>query len=188
MRASSEFWRVREDASREVLVALYLRDALGVVDPSGLPRLLGTGLAVDRAPIDEMTGWAWTRWWVSVVEPHTAMPPLPEHASPAWEQVLRRHLDDARTWADVAHLEYTEAVLEHTGDDAWGDEVASLVAEKEAELGRPARPFELRIEVLPLTAAGIWWIGESAIAVDGMLRDDSDSYRQALAPILARLV
>lgn len=49
------------------------------------------------------------------------------------------------------------------------------------------RPFRLRIEVLPLTTAGTWWIGENAIAIDEMLRADLASYALALEPIIERL-
>lgn len=185
---SGPHWRVTEDASRDVLVALYLRDALGIQDPSGLPRLLGTGLPAEPAPADEMSGWAWTRWWVSVIEPDAQVPALPENASPAWERVVRKHLDDARTWADVAHAEHGIRVAERMLADLGDATVAELVAEREEALGRASQPFRLRIEVLPLTTAGIWWVAEEAIAVDELLRDDLPSYRQALAPIIDRLV
>ncbi|TPW77604.1 hypothetical protein [Schumannella soli] len=188
---SPSTWRAREDASRDVLVALYLRDALGVIDPSGLPRLLGTGLPASTAPADEMTGWAWIRWWVSVVEPEAGIPALPEHATPAWEAAVHKHLDDARTWADVAHQEYGIRLAERAFSGETGDTdagvLSELVAEREQAAGTHA-DFDLRIEVLPLTTAGIWWIGDNAIAVDELLREKPDDYRQALAPIVERLV
>jgi hypothetical protein len=180
-------WRAEEDASREVLTALYLRDALGIVDPSGLPRLLGTGLPAAAAPVDEMTAWAWTRWWVSIIEPDARMMPLPESATPAWERAVRRHLDDARTWADVASQEHgiqlAERMMAGEGDLI----LTETVREVEEATGRVAA-FDLRIEVLPLTTAGIWWIAESAIAVDELLRYDRDAYRVAIRPIVERLV
>jgi hypothetical protein len=61
------------------------------------------------------------------------------------------------------------------------------VREWEERNGRAAHPFRLRIEVLPLTTAGIWWIGENAIAVDELLRADLSSYALALEPIVDRL-
>ena len=180
-------WRAREDASRDVLVALYLRDALGIIDPSGLPRLLGTGLPAVPPPSDDMVGWAWTRWWVGVVEPDSQMAPLPEDAATRWEPALRRHLDDARTFAGVAHDDYSIRLMERIMTDGADLTLTELVAERELELGRQAEPFDLRIEVLPLTAAGIWWIADSAIAVDERLREDLPSYREALRPIVERL-
>ena len=179
-------WRASEDASRDVLVALYLRDALGIVDPSGLPRLLGTGLPAVPPP-DDVVGWAWTRWWVSVIEPDQNMPELPDDIAERWQPALRRHLDDARTFAGVAHDEYSIHTMERMMADGGDLTITELVAEREAEIGRVAE-FGLRIEILPLTTAGIWWIAESAIAVDEQLRDDLPSYRAALRPIIERLV
>jgi hypothetical protein len=181
-------WRAREDASRDVLVALYLRDALGITDPSGLPRLLGTGLPTTQPPMDDMVGWAWTRWWVGVIEDDARMPALPDDMAERWEPAIRRHLDDARTFAGVAHDDYSIRMMERLMGDGGDLVLGELVAERERELGRASTAFELRIEVLPLTAAGIWWIAESAIAVDERLREDLALYREALRPIVERLV
>ena len=66
--------------------------------------------------------------------------------------------------------------------------IQELVHEREVALGRASRPFSLRIEVLPLAASGIWWIGDDAIAVDETTRDEPILYRDALAPVVAQLV
>lgn len=175
-------WEAREGASREILVGLYVRDALGVADPSGLPRLLGTGL-VDPGPADERTNWWWQRWWIAILDPDEGRSAgLPSEFADVGERALARHLDDARTWADVAAAAATESA-ERRRDLS----LPHAVREWEERAGRPARPFRLRIEVLPLTTAGIWWIGEHAIAVDELLRDDPASYALALEPIVARL-
>ena len=179
-------WRATEGASREVLVALYVRDALGIVDPSGLPRLLGTGLPDAVELSNPMLGWAWARWWASIVEPASEMPEPPEELLDAWRSAIGRHLDSARTYAAIAHDDHgirsAEAAL------AGGDlALTELVAEREAETGRVAS-FDLRIEVLPLAEWGMWWIGEAAIAVDEGLRHDTAAYREAMRPIVERLV
>jgi len=180
--AGNPRWEAREGASREILVGLYVRDALGVVDPSGLPKLLGTGLH-DPGPADERTNWWWQRWWIAILDPdegrHVG---IPSELSDVGDAALRRHLDDARTWADVASEAYNEVAA--TRHDLT---VGHVVREREAALGRTVRPFRLRIEVLPLTTAGIWWIGENAIAVDELLRADLASYALALEPIIERL-
>ena len=181
--AGEPSWEAREGASREILVGLYVRDALGVVDPSGLPKLLGTGLQ-DPGPADERTNWWWQRWWIAILDPdegrHVG---IPSELSDVGDAALRRHLDDARTWADVAHDEHGRAERARTGDLT----LTHVVAERGAALDRSVRPFRLRIEVLPLTTAGIWWIGENAIAVDELLRADLASYALALEPIIERL-
>jgi hypothetical protein len=182
--AGGESWEAREGASREVLVGLYVRDALGVADPSGLPRLLGTGLP-DPGPADERTNWWWQRWWIAVLDPDRGrFAELPADFGEIGDRALARHLDDARTWAEVASDAHGEAASRRLPDDLTLNHV---VRERERQLGRPARPFRLRIEVLPLTTAGIWWIDEDAIAVDELLRADSASYALALEPIIERL-
>lgn len=186
-------WELREGTSREVLVAVYLRDALGVVDVSGLPRLRGTALPAVEPPGEEITWW-WMRWWISIVDPGArdwgaplqaldddALVVLPADGAEAYQRAVRRHLDDARAFAEVAQL---QAEQDRPRDTTFAD----LVAEREHALGRPARPFRVRLEVLPLTAAGIWWVGETMVAVDAELRADLSSYRLALEPIVAQLV
>ena len=141
-----------EGTSREVLVALYVRDALGVVDPSGLPRLLGTGLP-EVAPADPATTWGWMRWWVSIVEPGASFPAPSDELQTAWQERMRHHLDSARNYAAVAH----EARREFAPVDS-----------------------DLRIEVLPLAEWGVWWIGENVVAVDEGLRADGPAFSAAL--------
>ena len=175
-------WEARENASREILVGLYVRDALGVADPSGLPRLLGTGLP-DAGPADERTNWWWQRWWIAILDPDEGRFSGPPAAfADVGDRALKRHLDDARTWADVVHAAHGEAAMRRRDLT-----LTHAVREWEARNGRLARPFRLRVEVLPLTTAGLWWIGENAIAVDELLRDDTSSYALALEPIVERM-
>ena len=175
-------WEAHEKASREILVGLYVRDALGVADPSGLPRLLGTGLP-DAGPADERTNWWWQRWWIAILDPDEGrFAGLPSEFAEIGERALKRHLDDARTWAEVAQAAHEDAAAARRDLT-----LTYAVNDWEQRNGRPAHPFRLRIEVLPLTTAGIWWIGEHAVAVDELLRDDPASYALALEPIIERL-
>ncbi|MGV3713524.1 hypothetical protein [Pseudolysinimonas sp.] len=162
-----------EGTSREVLVGLYVRDALGVIDPSGLPRLLGTGLR-DAGSADETVNWWWQRWWMDIVDARDDRIPPPPQFAEVGDRLLRQQLDDARTWADVV------------ADQAEVSRLERLVRGDAFPLDVPPT-LRLRVEVLPLTTAGIWWIGENAIAVDELLRDDSSSYALALEPIVERL-
>ena len=193
-------WEAHEDASRAVLVALYLRDALGARDPSGLPRMLGTGLP-DAAPAADLITYWWMRWWISVVEPEARMwgvplqevddaglVVLPREGAEDYIAAIRTHLDDARTWADVASRAHSRDGDGEDGGAATISRSQELVREHEAELGRPSRPFRLRIEVLPFAESGIWWIGDDAIAVDETTRYEPILYRDALAPIVAQVV
>ncbi len=179
-------WETREDSSREVLVALYLRDALGIVDPSGLPRLLGTGLG-DVPEADPRLSFGWLRWWIPLIEPDARGWELPD-GDDAFSAAVRRHLDDARAWATVAHEQYNGAAIGRMQRPSGDLVLPELVAERAATLGRPPHPFRLRIEVLPLSESGAWWIGDGAIAVDDTTRDEPILYRDALAPIVAQIV
>jgi len=176
-----ESWRAREDASHPVLVALYLRDALGVPDVSGLPRLRGTGLPVVEPP-DMRTSWTWMRWWMTVVEDDDPRFPVLAEDDDATGRAVGRHLDSARTWASVVHRAYNEG-----GPTRQDLTLNDVVHERETELGRAARPFRLRIEVLPLVEPGLWWIGESAIAVDESVRAEPVLYADALRPVIEQL-
>lgn len=188
MHANGSGWRVEEDASRPVLMALYLRDALGIVDPGGLPRLLGTGIRIPSIAPEPAVGWAWTRLWVAIIEPDAPSVDLPLDGPPEFDAAVRRHLDDARTFAQVAHDEFAVRAIERvTEDPDVGLLWTHLVAERETASGAAARAFRLRVEVLPLTTAGVWWIGDGAIAVDDLLYDDGPALRQALAPIVERM-
>lgn len=178
-------WQASEDASRDVLVALYLRDALGIVDPSGLPRMLGTGLSEPSSAADPRLAFGWMRWWIPLIEPDAPGWGLPEGDDP-FSLAVRAHLDSARTWAAVAHEQYNgSAIARMQNPDTVLHE---LVAEREAALGRASREWRLRIEVLPLAASGIWWIGDDVIAVDETTRNEAILYRDALAPVVAQLV
>jgi hypothetical protein len=167
-----------------VLVALYLRDALGVADPSGLPRLLGTGLEpVPEA--DPRLSFGWLRWWIPLIEPDARGWGLPDGDDP-FALAVRRHLDSARAWAAIAHEQYNGAAVRRMQQP---DTVLSeLVSERAAALGREPHPFRVRIEVLPLTESGVWWIGDEAIAVDDTTRDEPILYRDLLAPVIAQIV
>lgn len=195
--AGQPSWEAREGMSREVLVALYVRDALGVPDPSGMPRLLGTGL--DAPPADEEFTASWIRWWRQAVEPDgrgwgvplelvggSRLVALPARGAERFTDAVRPHVANAETWAEVAieqHKPRTPgAVHERLDDGLWG-----VVTDRVRALGRPAHPFRLRIEIVPVAVPGIWWIGDSAIAVAESLRSEAPAYRAALVPIIARL-
>lgn len=176
---------MQEDASREVLVALYLRDALGVVDPSGLPRMLGTGLPDAVEPADPRLAFGWMRWWIPLIEPDARGWGLPGGDDP-FSLAVRRHLDSARAWAAVAHEQHNGSAIKRMQRP--DGVIQDLIAEREAALGRASRPGRLRIEVLPLAASGIWWIGDDTIAVDETTRDEPLLYRDALTPVIAQIV
>lgn len=52
--SGAAWWSVREDASRQVLLALYLRDRLGIEAPIELPRLQGVVGVADAAALRDL--------------------------------------------------------------------------------------------------------------------------------------
>ena len=64
---------------------------------------------------------------------------------------------------------------------------AGTIAEHEREVGRRAHSFELNVEVVPLAAQGVWWIGAMTVAVTDTLRSDASAFDDAIHPIIAEL-
>ena len=54
-------------------------------------------------------------------------------------------------------------------------------------MGRRAHSFELNVEVVPLAAPGVWWIGAMTVAVTDTLRSDASAFDDAIHPIIAEL-
>jgi hypothetical protein len=78
MAAGAPEWVVREDAGIPVLVALYLRQSLGIRYPEELPQLRG----VTSAAAEEFTDTAalerqWRAYWDMTVEPQAHTSPVP---------------------------------------------------------------------------------------------------------------
>jgi hypothetical protein len=175
-------WEWQEDASREVLVALYLRDALGIVDPSGVPRLRGTALDIPPPPPDPVAWW-WMRWWISVVDGRSW--PAPPTGGETFDRLVKRHLDAARAYAELmSDVVEVELIADAAAPSVVDEELALL---RDRPRGGPSF-LDLRIEVLPLEESGVWLIGERTLAVDDRLRADREAYRAAIRPILEQLV
>src|SRR4029453_17264155 len=73
-------WVIRENATRSVLLALYLREVLGIASPVELPRLRDVGPVGERLDMDEhdLLERQWRAWWAMTVEPeaHPSTVPL----------------------------------------------------------------------------------------------------------------
>ncbi|MEJ5755916.1 hypothetical protein, partial [Salmonella enterica] len=77
---------------------------------------------------------------------------------------------DALVYADQAQRAYRRLATDTPG--ASYRAYASAIAEHERQVGRRAHPFELNVQVLPLTQRGVWWIGALTVAVTDGLRGD----------------
>ncbi|MEL5991342.1 zinc-binding alcohol dehydrogenase [Microbacterium phosphatis] len=183
-------WHVREECGRSVLVALYLRQALGVRHPGELPQLRD----VERGPepSDELEA-QWRRYWEMTVEPEANLSPAPLElvegfgthvALPATSAALR---DAAAPHAPTALAYAAEAAVRYDRTHRTYRGYAGAVVEFERRSGRRAHDFRLDVQVLPLAQRGVWWIGALTVAVSDTLRGDVAAFDAAMQPILREL-
>lgn len=194
-------WVIREDASRPVLIALYLRHVLGLREPAELPSLRGLPLIpTERDPEEqERLEREWASFWAMTVEPQAHPSPvplelvdgfdtlvaLPEGAADTLREAMAPFAHDALAYADRAHQAYRRLATDTPG--ASYRAYASAIAEHERNVGRRAHAFELNVQVLPLTQRGVWWIGALTVAVTDGLRGDVSAFDAAIHPIIAEL-
>src|SRR6187200_2343006 len=72
-------WLIREDAAQPVLLALYLRQVLGIRSPDELPHLRGIApRANDRSEeAQALLERQWREYWAMTVEPTAHPSPVP---------------------------------------------------------------------------------------------------------------
>lgn len=194
-------WLIREDASVPVLVALALRQLLGIRAPLDLPSLRDLSVRAPDAPdASPEVETQWQGYWDMTVEPrahHAGVPlelidgfdtlvALPATGAEALSTAIRPHAGTALRYANAAHDRYVGSMKSHTGGDAYRA-YASAIAEFERDIGRRAHSFELNVQVLPLSQRGIWWIGDLTVAVTDGLRRDVVAFDSAIRPVIAEL-
>jgi hypothetical protein len=192
-------WLIREDASQPVLIALYLRQVLGIRSPDELPHLRGIPpRANDRnEEAQAQLERQWREYWAMTVEPQAHPSPvpldlvdgfdtlvaLPTEGSEALRGAFIPHAAEAVAFAQSAHARYRRDAGSGTAYRAY----ASAIAEHERHVGRRAHSFELNVQVLPLSQRGVWWIGSLTVAVTDGLRGDVVAFDAAIHPIIAEL-
>jgi hypothetical protein len=194
-------WLIREDAGQPVLLALYLRQALGIRSPDELPPLRGipprtTEIADAERDVLERQ---WRVYWDMTVEPQANPSPVPLELVDGFETLLALpsegadelrtaitpHAGPALAFAQSAHERYRRDAGSSSGTAYRA--YASAIAEHERNVGRRAHSFELNVQVLPLAQRGVWWIGSLTIAVTDGLRGDVVAFDAAIHPIIAEL-
>ncbi len=196
-------WLIREDASQPVLLALYLRQMLGLRSPEELPSLRGAPTARPERPEHEqaLLERQWRAYWAMTVEPQAHPSAVPLELVPGFATMLALPADgaeelraavapfgqDAVAFARDAHAAYVARESgNHTGAASYRV-YASVIAEHERQVGRRAHSFELNVQVLPLAQRGLWWIGALTVAVTDGLRRDVAAFDAAIHPIIAEL-
>ncbi|GAA1978051.1 hypothetical protein GCM10009777_08970 [Microbacterium pumilum] len=192
-------WLIREDASQPVLLALFLRQVLGIRSPDELPHLRGIPpRANDRnEDAQALLERQWREYWAMTVEPQAHPSPvpldlvdgyetllaLPTEGADALRSAIVPHAPEALAFAQSAHARYRRDAGSGTAYRAY----ASAIAEHERQVGRRAHSFELNVQVLPLSQRGVWWIGSLTVAVTDGLRGDVVAFDAAIHPIIAEL-
>ncbi|MDX2377498.1 zinc-binding alcohol dehydrogenase [Microbacterium sp. LRZ72] len=193
-------WVVREDASVAVVLALALRQLIGIRSPDELPHLRGIASAPPSAD-DELQSRLerqWREYWAMTVEPqaHPAAGPLdlvdgfetfialPVEGFDELRAAIAPHAD-ALAFAHATHGRHAKDALGSSGVSYRA--YAGAIAQHEREVGRRAHSFELNVQVLPLTQRGVWWIGSLTVAVTDGLRSDVAAFDAAIHPIIAEL-
>ncbi|WP_136054069.1 zinc-binding alcohol dehydrogenase [Microbacterium sp. K24] len=194
-------WLIREDASVPVLVALALRQMLGIREPEDLPSLRELAVrAPDAADAADAVEEQWRQYWDMTVEPraHPSEVPLelidgfdtlvalPATGATELATAIAPYGEAALRYARAAHDRYVHSMKSNTGGDAYRA-YASAIAEFEREVGRRAHSFELNVQVLPFSQRGIWWIGALTVAVTDGLRRDVVAFDAAIRPVIAEL-
>ncbi len=192
-------WLVREDAGVPVLLALALRQKLGIREPLDLPALRDLPVRSPDAPETTVAlEHQWRAFWEMTVEPraHRAPGPLelvdgfdtlvalPATGAEELRAAIIPHADSALRYARETQARYTRTVgHESNAYRAY----ASAIAEFEREVGRRAHSFELNVHVLPFTQRGLWWIGSLSVAVTDGMRRDVVAFDQAIRPVISQL-
>ncbi|GAA1467317.1 zinc-binding alcohol dehydrogenase [Microbacterium thalassium] len=197
--AGTPEWLIREDASQPVLVALYVRQVLGIRSPDELPQLRGIrGREVSRGEREQETlERQWREYWAMTVEPQAHPSPVPLELVDGFETLVALPITgadrlqaamaplaaEAVAFAQSTHARYAHDAGTGTAYRAY----ASAIAEHERQVGRRAHSFELNVQVLPLAQRGVWWIGSLTVAVTDGLRGDVAAFDAAIHPIIAEL-
>lgn len=192
-------WLIREDASVPVLVALALRELLGVGLPADLPRLRGFPARTPGAASDVLEQ-QWLDYWRMTIEPlanpasgpldlvegFETMVALPVEGADELREAMEPLAASALEYARSAHDRYVAGMRGVQGDGAYRA-YASAITDVERDAGRPAHSFELTVQVLPMAQRGIWWAGALSVIVTDSLRRDPVAFDGAIRPFIAEL-
>ncbi|KJL33482.1 MULTISPECIES: hypothetical protein [Microbacterium] len=192
-------WLVREEAGIPVLIALALRQRLGIRIPAELPTLRDHPLrAFDDGGVDDALERQWRAYWDMTVEPEThpsrsplelidgfdTIVALPAVGAERLRAAIAPLASEVVRYANEAQQRYSRSVS-GTGDPYRA--YAAALAEFERDTGRRAHSFELNVHVLPLAQRGIWRIGAFSIAVTDSLRHDPVDFDSAIRPVIAEV-
>ena len=188
-------WAVDEDWGSALAHHLVVRDMLGAdeFDGLGLPRTGASVPLVEAMPRRLALSLAdqWQQWWNRGVadEPGQVAADLRAGDGPSMPLGGELRAVVMPRWPDVCAA---AAAMNERARLAMPARPADLaiteaMAEISRQLDRPANPFQLSIEVLPLADPGLWRVAPTRLLVSTALRLQPARFRSALAPILREL-
>lgn len=183
-------WQV-EVGDRQVLaVVLYIRDAAGIAQtaaPVDLPDLAPSVRTSGTVPASPEATAQWNTWWARALTmgPRAGLELQPPNFAafadaPALQDLLGEHFDAAQRWSSDRTRSSAAA---NPADLPLGD----LVSEIEHRLGRAAKPFNLRLDAVPVAGRGLWTVGRQHLLVPLALLQDPDQLVTLLRPTVAVL-
>jgi len=185
-----------------MLLALYLRDVAdlaGAGSPAVSPVLPTVRTADPRQLTAHVGGPSalrgeWEQWWEDLVRerPGNAAkltpPSFPAFAdSPALQRLLQAHFGAAMSWSRARMAEYGKLAQEREAKGRSGL-IRELIQDREMELGRAARSFELKLIELPLCEPRAWFVEPDRILMSQTLMDDETTFRSFVQPIVELMV
>jgi hypothetical protein len=209
--ASRTSWRIETDEPEPLVIGLFVRDIAGLTSRHAwLPHCAPAISRADGEGSEEAAS-QWDAWWERSLssnwngpdqsqEQLAAMWWLPPdfeslQSAPELQEVVADHFSDARQWARDRKQEHVELVVGtpdprrfHRGRSGRGLVETKFVADLERDLGRQARPFQLRITEIPVAGKELWQLDPHHVLLTAELLRDSDDYRRQITPVLQALL
>lgn len=189
------------DTSGPLLIALYLRDASGLI-AAGTPALSCAEPQVKAADSRQLTQavggmdmlrFEWEQWWSQLLGTFPGKPPElnpPDFSdfagNPALQRILQAHFGSALTWTRerISDYQLLAAQRETMGETKI---LAKLVQDRELELGRNSRDFTLSILELPLAEPRAWFLEPDRMIMSQQLLSDPEVFRSYVQPVVEML-
>ncbi|MGF3053186.1 zinc-binding alcohol dehydrogenase [Microbacterium sp. YY-03] len=194
-------WVIREEASHAVIIALYVRQALGIRGQHDLPTLRNAPIAnpIRSDAEHDALERQWRSYWEMTVEPraHTHSGPLdlvdgfddfvalPITGANELRAAMVPLAAAAMAYATQAGQRYFDESSRRGGEAR--RPYVNAISMLRRTSGRSAQDFELNVEVLPLSQRGVWWIGSLTIAITDSVRSDVVAFDSALAAVVDEL-
>ncbi|WP_127130349.1 hypothetical protein [Georgenia sp. SYP-B2076] len=184
-------WMVSLGEPHDLFFALYVRDALTIVDGDDFPPLAPV------VPLWKPAGWSgaqraaladqWHGWWAALIanRPETR-PGGPDFGSTRGTElrdVQRELFHPARRW----RAEHPSPPRRTNANVPPPLLVTRLVQDIERALGRRAAPFRYVVESIPTAGRRYWDLSPAGLLVSEDLLADADGLRDVLRPRLTAL-